>query len=264
VDATWTVADGPDGLKRGTDRLHDEAVAAVREGYSVLVLSDRNASQERAPIPTLMAVGATHHHLIRCGVRTLVSIVAETGEARDDHQMACLLGYGASAVNPYLAYATITQLVESGKLEGWESGVEKALESYRKSLESGIRKIMSKMGISTLSSYQGAQIFEALGLAPELVDECFTHTPSRIRGAGYREIACDVLRLHETAFPAADKLEDFAYLRYRKGGEQHAFSPTWFKPFHTAVRNNDYETQYKIFKDAVNTREKPCRNSRHA
>jgi len=261
LDATFAAGEGEAALKNATDRLHDEAVQAVRDGYSILVLSDRAAGRERAPIPTLLAVGAVHHHLIRCGVRTQVSIVAESGEVRDDHQTACLLGFGASAVNPYLAYATIGHLIESNAIEGWDKGVEKALASYRKSIESGLLKIMSKMGISTLASYQGAQIFEALGLSPQIVEECFTHTPSRIRGAGYEEIARDTLRLHETAFPPEMPkkfdLEDFYYLRYRKGGEQHAFSPTWFKPFHEAVRKGDYEGQYQIYKEAVNKREMP-------
>ncbi len=273
-DATFAVTEGEDGLKRAADRLHDEAVEAVREGVSILILSDRAVDESRAPVPTLMAVGAAHHHLIRCGVRTRVSIVCETGEARDDHQMACLIGYGASAVNPYLALETIASLVESGKLDGVES-VEKAHAAYRKALESGLLKIMSKMGISALSSYKGAQIFEALGLSPELIEECFTHTPSAIRGSGYTEIARDVLRLHETAYPrdAGDaddagnvgakhasplRLEDFGFLRFRKGGEQHAFnSQAWFKPFHKAVREGDYEGQYRIFAEAVNKREKP-------
>ena len=262
LDATWDIADGEAGLKKAADRLHDEAVFAVREGVSILILSDRNIGHDRAPIPTLMAVGAVHHHLIRCGVRTRASIVAESGEVREDHQMACLLGYGASAINPYLAFETITSLVESGKLEGFDGGVAKALAAYRKSAEGGLLKIMSKMGISTLSSYMGAQIFEALGLAPQLIEECFTHTPSKIRGAGYVEIARDVLRLHETAYPktesdGAKSLEDFYFLRYRKGGEQHAFTPTWFKPFHEAVRKGDYDKQYRVYAEAVNTREKP-------
>ena len=261
LDATWDTTKGEGELKRATDRLHDEAVEAVHNEYSILILSDKNVGPTRAPIPSLMAVGAVHHHLIRCGVRTQVSIVSQSGEAREDHQMACLLGYGASAVNPYLAYQTIRDLVESGKLEGWEKSADAAIDSYRKSLESGLRKIMSKMGISTLASYHGAQIFEILGLNPQIVEECFTHTPSRIRGAGYEEIARDGLRLHETAFPpevpAKFNLEDFYYLRFRKGGEQHAFSPTWFKPFHEAVRKGDYEGQYQIYKDAVNNREMP-------
>ncbi len=261
LDASFPISEGEAGLKAAADRVHDEAVQAVRDGASIIILSDRAAGKDRAPIPTLVAVGAVHHHLIRCGVRTQVSIVAESGEVRDDHQIACLLGFGASAVNPYLAYATIEHLIENNLIDGWDLGSEKALSSYRKSLESGLLKIMSKMGISTLASYQGAQIFEALGLSPQIVEECFTHTPSRIRGAGYAEIARDTLRLHETAFPpevpAKFNLEDFYYLRYRKGGEQHAFSPTWFKPFHEAVRKGDYDTQYQIYKNAVNNREMP-------
>ena len=261
LDATWPTDQGEDALRQACDRLHDEAVDAVKSGASILILSDRAASTRRAPIPTLMAVGAVHHHLIRCGVRTRTSIVCESGEARDEHQMACLLGYGAGAINPYLAFATIEHLAETGAIDGFEGDAADAIASYRKAIGNGLLKIMSKMGISTLASYQGAQIFEALGIGPRLIEECFTQTPSKIGGCEYSQIARDMLRLHETAFPPEEpkkpELEDFYYLRFRKDGEQHAFTPSWFKPFHKAVREDDYETQFKIYSGAVNAREKP-------
>jgi glutamate synthase (NADPH/NADH) large chain/glutamate synthase (ferredoxin) len=262
IASTFSVTDGEAGLKRAVQTLQAQAESAVKNGVSIVVLSDRGVDENNVPIPALLAVGAVHHHLTRAGLRTKVSIVVESGEPRDSHSLACLFGYGASVVNPYLAYEAISSMVERGQIEGVDGDATKAHAKFRKAVESGLLKVMSKMGISTLSSYSGAQIFEALGLSPELVEECFTHTPSRIRGAGFEEVARDTLRLHETAWPKAEangaqKLENFAFLRFRKDGEQHAFTPSWFKPFHTAVRNNDYETQYRIFSDAVNTREKP-------
>jgi glutamate synthase (NADPH/NADH) large chain/glutamate synthase (ferredoxin) len=257
IKATFPVEDGEEALERAVGWLRQEAERAVRGGASILILSDRGVDEKNAPIPALLAVGAVHHHLTRAGLRNRCSIIAESGEPHDPHAFACLLGFGAAAVNPYLAHAAIRSLCEKGQVEGFDGDVSQVLARFKKAIESGLLKVMSKMGISTLSSYQGAQIFEALGLAPQIVEECFTHTPSRIRGSGYKEVARDVLRLHGAAFPDATKLDNFAFLRYRKDGEAHAFSPTWFKTFHNAVRNGDYETQYAIYRDQVNERERP-------
>ncbi|MDQ3813769.1 MAG: glutamate synthase large subunit, partial [Armatimonadota bacterium] len=249
-------------MESAVHRLRDEAERAVRDGATILILSDRGVDAATAPIPALLAVGAVHHHLIHVGLRTRVSLVAETGEPRDAHHFACLIGYGATAVNPYLSFETIAALHEHGPEDGYDAGQAKT--AFRNAMEGGLLKIMSKMGIATVSSYQGAQIFEALGLAPELIEECFTGTPSRIRGVGYTEIARDVLRLHATAYPpdgehaaAPLKLENFAFLRYRKDGELHAFDPAWFKKMHDAVHNNDYEGAYRAFAAIVNERKKP-------
>ena len=264
-DATFPASDGEAGLRPALNKLREEAERAVENGATLLVLSDKTADEKRVAIPALMAIGAVHHHLIREGLRTRASLICESGEPHDSHQFACLLGFGASAVNPWLAHATVEYLHRSGESSGYEGDVQVALKRFRKAVEGGLLKIMSKMGVSTLASYMNAQTFEILGLAQEVVDECFEHTPARIMGASYEELARDVFRLHASAYPEyseADsktngKLENFAFLRYRKDGEQHAFTPSWFKPFHKAVRENDYETQYKIFADAVNTREKP-------
>ena len=227
----------------------------MREGATILIVSDRGVDATTAPIPALLAVGAVHHHLIRAGLRTKCSIIAESGEPRDSHHFACLIGYGAAAVNPYLA-------LETAQNQADPEAVEKAVQNFKKAVESGLLKIMSKMGISTVASYHGAQVFEALGVAPAVVDECFTKTPTRIHGSGFLELGRDVLRLHETAYPkedekGADKLENFAYLRFRKDGELHAFTPSWFKPFHKAVRENNYDEQFKIYSEAINQRDKP-------
>jgi glutamate synthase (ferredoxin) len=253
VKSTFPIADGEAGLEKAVKRLQIEAAQAVRDGAAILIVSDRGVGKDTAPIPALMAVGAVHHYLISQGLRTRCSIIAESGEPREPHHFACLIGYGAAAVNPYLA-------LETAQAQSDPELVEKSVANFKKAIESGLLKVMSKMGISAVASYHGAQIFEALGVHPDLVACCFTGTPTRIRGANFTEIARDVLRLHETAYPKdapATKLENFAYLRYRGGGELHAFTPSWFKPFHKAVREGDFENQFRIYSQTVDHREKP-------
>ncbi len=253
ISSTWPIADGESGLEKAVTRLQSDAARAVRDGATILIISDRGVNAQTAPIPALMAVGAVHHHLIREGLRTNCSIIAESGEPRDSHHFACLIGYGAAAVNPYLA-------LETAQAQSDPELVEKSVANFKKAVESGLLKVMSKMGISAVASYHGAQIFEALGVHSDVVEVCFNGTPTRIKGVGFAEIGRDVLRLHETAYPPeshATKLENFAYLRYRGGGELHAFTPSWFKPFHKAVRENDFENQFKIYSNAIDTREKP-------
>ena len=256
VRSIFSVHEGERGMFAAIQQIQRDAEAAVRMGATILIVSDRGVDKDMAPIPALLAVGAVHHHLIRAGLRTRCSIIAESGEPRDSHHFACLIGYGAAAVNPYLA-------LETAQSEADPEAVAKSVANFKKAIESGLLKIMSKMGISTVASYHGAQIFEALGVNKIVVDECFSKTPTRIHGVGFEEIARDTLRLHETAYPGdeevagKEKLENFAYLRFRKDGELHAFTPSWFKPFHKAVRENDYENQFKIYSDTINEREKP-------
>ena len=178
-------------MKKALDRICTEAEEAVNNKVEILVLSDRTTSSERVPIPSLLATGSVHHHLNRCRKRLRTSLVIDTGEARDTHQIACLFGFGATAVCPYLGYATVRQVVatDSKKKLGEGMTPELAMSNYRKALEKGILKIMSKMGISVLNSYQGAQIFEALGVGKEVVNYAFTGVHSRIGGVGFKEIA---------------------------------------------------------------------------
>jgi glutamate synthase (NADPH/NADH) large chain/glutamate synthase (ferredoxin) len=246
----FPVAAGAAGMEEALGRLREAACAAVDEGATILILSDRGVSAELAPIPMLLAVGAVHHHLIRAGKRMRASLVLETGEPREEHHFATLIGYGANAVNPYLALATVSHLVVTGELDGTPS--ERALGNYRQAVDKGLLKIMSKMGISTISSYRGAQIFEAVGLGPEVVDTCFAGTPSRIGGVGFREIASDVLRFHAFAFEAGpgEKLEESGYFRFRKSGEHHAFNPAVFKGIHRLAKTGDYE-DYRKYARAV-------------
>ena len=250
-DATFPVAEGATGLEKALARLCQEASEALKSGVSILILSDRAVDAGRAPVPMMLAVGGVHHHLIRQGQRMMASLVAETGEARDMHQICCLLGYGAGAVNPYLALSTIHSLLQDGHLPE-ELDVDSALRNYRKILNKQILKIMSKMGISAVSAYHGAQIFECVGLGEEVVDRCFANTPSQISGVGFREIAGETLARHTAAFGEAtkDKLDDHGYYRFRKDGETHAFTPPLVRMVHTAVKSGAYD-DYQTYLDST-------------
>jgi glutamate synthase (ferredoxin) len=238
--------DGP-GLERALEDLNERAMDAVEAGYDILILSDRDADRHRAPIPSLLATSGVHHHLVRQGARTRCALVVESGDAREVHHCALLLGYGAGAVNPYLAFETLDDMIRQRLLVGITH--EKAVKNYIKALNKGILKVMSKMGISTLQSYCGAQVFEAVGLAPELVHKYFTRTASRIGGVGIPVIAEEVRRRHENAFPvrpvAEHDLEWGGEYQWRRDGEYHLFNPdTVFKLQH-ATRSG----QYAIFKE---------------
>jgi glutamate synthase domain-containing protein 2/glutamate synthase domain-containing protein 1/glutamate synthase domain-containing protein 3 len=225
VDATFAVAEGPAGLRRALDRLGEEAVAHVHGGAGIVVVSDVGASEERCRIPILLAVGAVHQRLLDEGLRTRTSLVAETDEARETHDAAALLGYGADAIVPRLVLQTITDLADEGRIGGDGPAASIAQERYRNAIEDGVLKIMSKMGISVLDSYRGAQIFEALGLGPDVIDTCFTGTVSKLGGLTFEDLAEDVLAQHAEAFPAdggdpAD-LASPGIIKWRKGGEFH-------------------------------------------
>ncbi len=247
LDTTWTVSEGPEGLEPALTKLCEDAEAAVDNGTSVVILSDRAISNERVAIPILMATGAVHHHLTRVKKRMLTSLVVDTGEPRDTHHMACIIGFGATAICPYLAHATVRRLVENdpkNKFEGMTAN--EGLRRYHQGLEKGVLKIMSKMGISVLNSYQGAQIFEAVGIGDEVIAKCFAGTPSQIAGVGFKEIAAETLERHSDAFSnaaSADgepvKLDDPGYFRYRRDGETHSVTGPVIKNFHTFVKSGD-------------------------
>ena len=241
------VADGPSGLKTALDRLTFEAEAAVRGGHQILVLSDRAGGGITAlhtTIPPLLAVGTVHHHLLRQGLRLQASIVVETAQCWSTHHLACLIGYGASAVCPWMAWETTrhwlahpkTQsLIERGKIPALS--VDKAQSNVRQALEDGLRKILSKIGISLLASYHGAQIFEAIGIGADLIDLAFRGTTSRIAGLTLTDLASETLAFHTKAFPELNrsKLEFMGFVQYRTGGEFHMNSPEMAKVLHTAV-----------------------------
>jgi glutamate synthase (NADPH/NADH) large chain len=238
---------GGDGLEHAMDQLKRQASAAVQAGYTILILSDRGADRERAPIPSLLATAGVHHHLVRQGTRTRCGLVIESGDAREVHHAALLLGYGAGAVNPYLAFETLDDMIRHQLLLGVTH--EEAVEHYIHALNKGILKVMSKMGISTLQSYCGAQIFEAVGLDQAFVDKYFTWTASRVGGVGIDVIADEVIARHRHAYPVRPvgqpELEWGGEYQWRRDGETHLFNPdTVFKLQH-ATRSG----QYAIFKE---------------
>lgn len=247
LSTLFPVADGPDGFKASLAKLCEEATIAVQQGYQILILSDRvgQIGSEFSYIPPLLAVGAVHHHLIQQGLRLKTSLIVDTAQCWSTHHFACLIGYGASAVCPYLTWETIAawwhdsktqKLMENGLIEAI-SEVE-AFQRYRKAVEAGLLKILSKMGISLLSSYHGAQIFECIGLGPEVIDLAFKGTTSRVGGLNLAEVALEVMAFHHKAFPLlqAKRLENYGYINYKKGGEYHMNSPEMAKLLHEAVR----------------------------
>ena len=247
IPVCFPVASGTQGLESALGTLCKKVLDAVTAGNTLLVLSDRDVNAELAPIPMLLAVGAVHHYLIREGKRRQVSLIVEAGDPREEHHYAVLLGYGADAINPYLAFSTIVQLAENDEFE--ELSTEQAITNYKEAVEKGILKIMAKMGISTVSSYRGAQIFEAIGINSSVIDRCFTGTPSRLSGIGFEHIAAETFHFHTKAFGAIDErkiLQEAGYFRFRRNGEFHAFNPTVFKALHKFVKSGEVEdyTQY--------------------
>jgi glutamate synthase (NADPH) large chain len=247
VPMRFPVAEGAKGMERAIERLCRQVSQVIERGYSIIILSDRGVDLEHAPIPSLLATAAVHHHLVREGTRTQVGLVIESGEAREVHHCALLMGYGAGAINPYLAFETLDDMIRQGMLPGLTHA--EAVAHYIKALNKGILKVMSKMGISTIQSYCGAQIFEAVGLAKEFVDRYFTWTASRIGGVGLETITEETTRRHRHAFPerlvGPRDLDGGGEYQWRLGGEYHLFNPdTVFKLQH-ATRTG----QYGVFKE---------------
>jgi glutamate synthase (NADPH/NADH) large chain/glutamate synthase (ferredoxin) len=257
LEALFDADAGEEGLEQAVDRLCDEAVEAVKKGSTLIVLSDRGVNERKVPIPMLLAVGAVHHHLIREGLRMRVSLILETGMPREIHHFAVLLGYGANALNPYLVFEIVEDFLKKGEIKGFT--VEKSFKNYKKAVEQGILKIMSKMGISTISSYRGAQIFEAIGLSRSLVERCFTGTPSRVGGIDFAPLARDMLSWHGRAFGtnAWDRLEQGGYYRYRQDGEYHAANPEVVKLLQIAAKSGEPE-DYSRYAKSVNGRQPTC------
>ncbi len=252
LDVTWPAAEGADGMAPALDRLCREATAAVEAGHNILILSDRATSAERVPIPALLATSAVHHHLIRQGLRTLTGIVVETGEAREVHHFCALAGYGAEAINPYLAFATLEQIRIENDLPLTAQAVQK---NYLKAVGKGILKVMSKMGISTYQSYCGAQIFDAVGLASDFVEKYFTGTATTIEGVGLREIALEAVERHRHAYgenPIYHEMLDVGGdYAFRLRGEDHAWTPQSITKLQHAVRGNSQD-EYRAFAATIN------------
>jgi glutamate synthase (NADPH/NADH) large chain/glutamate synthase (ferredoxin) len=258
----FRVAEGPEGLGAAVDDLCRQASQAIKEGYKFLILSDRGVNDEWAPIPSLLGIAAVHHHLVRECTRTEVGLTVESGEPRDVHHFACLIGYGAGTVNPYLVFESLVDMERDGYLpEGLDAHTAEG--KFIKAINKGLLKIFSKMGISTVQSYCGAQIFEAIGLNHELIDRYFTGTASRVEGIGIREIGEETLRRHRVAYePAPIRQLDFGgEIHYRMQGEHHNWNPeTIFKLQH-ATKSNDPKT-YADFAQLVNDESKRRSNLR--
>ncbi|HXZ15403.1 MAG TPA: glutamate synthase large subunit, partial [Roseiarcus sp.] len=252
LDITYTVRRGAEGMRGALTRLCERAEAAVHGRYNIIILSDRMVGPDRIPIPALLATAAVHHHLIRKGLRTSVGLVVETGEAREIHHFACLAGYGAEAINPYLAFETLTAMAKDlpEPIGGYE-----AVKRFIKSIDKGLLKVMSKMGISTYQSYCGAQIFDAVGLSRTFVDEFFFGTATMIEGAGLAEVAEETVRRHADAFGDSpvlrNSLEVGGEYAYRVRGEAHNWTPETVSLLQHAVRGAARD-RYDAFAKALN------------
>ncbi|MBJ7509282.1 MAG: glutamate synthase large subunit, partial [Ilumatobacteraceae bacterium] len=261
VSGLYRVADGGSGLKQALDEICTDVSSAIESGARVIVLSDRNSDEILAPIPSLLLTAAVHHHLIREKKRTQVGLVVESGDAREVHHMSLLVGYGAGAINPYLAFESIEDMIREDVHGLGGVDPEYAVKKYIKASGKGILKVMSKMGVSTVASYTGAQIFEAIGLGHDLVDEYFTGTVSRLGGIGLDEIAAEVATRHAVAYPrnperrAHRKLELGGEYQWRREGEYHLFNPeTVFKLQHS-TRSKRYDI-FKQYTQLVNDQSK--------
>lgn len=261
LSTLFAIASGPEGLKAAVQSLQAQAAESVRAGAKILILSDRDRvndsiNTEHTYIPPLLAVGAVHHHLIREGLRMKTSLIVNTAQCWSTHHFACLIGYGAGAVCPYMALDTVRDWwsdPKTQKLMGVQKiptlSLEQALGNYRKAVESGLLKILSKMGISLLSSYQAAQIFEAIGIGGDLIELGFRGTTSRIGGLSVSELADEVLSFHSKAFPelTTNKLENLGFVQYRPNGEYHMNSPEMVKALHKALDGKNYD-HYEVYK----------------
>ncbi len=253
--AHYPVAEGGPGLERALADLRTRASEAIASGFHTLVISDRETDRDNAPIPSLLATSAVHHHLVRTKERTRVALVVESADAREVHHVALLIGFGAAAVNPYLAFETIEDLVREGELTG--VAASKAVRNYLQGLGKGVLKVMSKMGISTVGSYTAAQCFEAVGLSGDLVREYFTRTVSRIGGVGLDEIAEEVRLRHHRAYPPNPteqvyrRLEIGGEYQYRREGELHLFSPETVFLLQHASKSGRTDV-YRKYTDEVN------------
>lgn len=239
------------GLNAAVEAICDQAVEAVRNGTVVIVLSDRNIERNTLPVHALLATGAVQQRLIREGLRCDCNLVIETATARDPHHFACLIGYGASCVYPYLAYASLYDMARSGEIKG--KSPQDLAASYRKGINKGLYKIMSKMGISTISSYRGAQLFEIVGLHDEIVDACFNDTVSRIQGARFADLEAEQTQLALLAWTPRKTVPQGGLYKYVVGGEYHAYNPDIINTLHKAVRSGEYG-DYEVYANLVNGR----------
>ena len=255
----FKAADGPEGMEKALDSLFSSAIRLIESGSTVLILSDRGVNGEYAAIPALLAVAGLHHHLIRTATRTRASLVLESGEPREVHHFAVLLGYGITAINPYLAFDSIDDMIQQGMLPGLDH--KKGVKNFIKASIKGIVKTMAKMGISTIQSYRGAQICEAVGLHQSVIERYFTWTPSRIGGIDLHGIAAELLARHHKAYPqrtaAEPTLDPGGQYQWRQDGEEHLFNPLTIQSLQKSTRTGNYE-EFKVFSRLIDEQ-----NSRH-
>jgi glutamate synthase (NADPH/NADH) large chain len=236
-------------LLEALDQICTHAEDAVRSGKQIIVLSDRYLEQGKLPVHALLATGAVHHHLVALGLRCDANVIVETGTARDPHHFACLIGYGATAVYPYLVYQSLHDIAKRGNIDRQQQ----LGRSYRRGIRKGLFKVMSKMGISSISSYRGAQLFEIVGLSDEIVDRCFKGTTSRIQGSGFDDLLDDQRRLSVLAWEPREPVTQGGLLKYVHGGEYHCYNPDVVATLQAAVRSGDYE-RYLSYAELVNKR----------
>jgi len=256
IDITFPREEGDAGVVAALKRICRETEQAIKDGYSLAVMSDRAISADRVPLSTLLACGGVHHHLIRKALRTRIGIVLETGEAREVHHHCLLVGYGADAINPYLAFEALWQARREDRLDPVEfDNDEKLVAAYCKGVAKGMLKVMAKMGISTLQSYKAAQIFEAVGVKDEVIERCFTHTPSRVQGVDFKVLATEMLRRHELGYPLREdetkSLPNPGEFHWRAKGEKHGWEPQVIADIQVAARANDQEAYWR-FSNAIN------------
>ena len=255
--------DEEDGFRNALDRICVETSAAIIDGYSFVILSDRKVSQSRIALSALVACGAVHHHLIRNHLRTRIGIVIETGEAREVHHHCLLTGYGADAVNPYLAFEALWQARNDGLLGDLYEDEDALVAAYKKGVAKGMLKVMAKMGISTLQSYKGAQIFEAVGLADEIIERCFAGTASRVQGVNFDVLIEEQKRRHAIGFPDAASerskvLNNPGDFHWRSGGESHMWNPDTISTLQLAARNNSSEAYAEFSRRANDESTRRC------
>jgi hypothetical protein len=240
LDITWPIEQGPNGMELRVYDLCAEAARYVDNGANILILSDRNLGPERIAMPSLLAVAAVHHHLVRRGTRLRTGLVIESGEPRDIHHMATLIGYGAAAINPYVMFESLDELADHSLLPV-DLDREEAEMRIVRAIGKGLMKTISKMGISTIQSYCGAQIFEAVGLDQDLIDEHFTGTPSRIGGIGLDQLSTEAMERHFRAYPRTgrDVLPVGGVLQWRRDGERHIWNPDTVSKLQHAVRGEN-------------------------
>ena len=257
IDITFYKTSGTAGLLQALDRICDEASEAIADGYSLIILSDRNISAERMPISSLIACGAVHHHLVRTHERTRIGLVLESGEAREVHHHCLLTGYGADAINPYLAFEALWQARADGLLDKEVYPDDDSIvEAHKKGVAKGMLKVMAKMGISTLQSYKGAQIFEAVGLADDIIDRCFVGTASRVQGVSFDVLFNEKLQRHEIGYPSRKSdqtpaLPNPGHFHWRREGEIHMWDPTTIANLQLASKTNNQDA-YRLFAKHAN------------